>query len=1461
LTQMKHFSRTISIIVCMILLLGVTLPYSVFAINQSPMMKPSEKKQLIENKISKKLEKQFKKDKFVTFLVKFRQQADVKQAAENALKNANALKATPYQAELRKKSAVVSTLRNTALESQGGVKKYLDKQKQGGYVKKVKSFYIVNSMAVIATKEVMEKVASFGEVEKVAANEKVQLIQPVPKTKTSTQIKRTADPSSIEWNIDRVQAPKAWNMGINGTGVVVANIDTGVQEDHPALANKYRGYNPADPSHPDNTFNWFDAVAGQPAPYDDQGHGTHTMGTMVGSEPNGANQIGVAPGAKWIAVKAFSPDGADNETLLSAGEWILAPKDAEGNPHPEMAPDVVNNSWGGGPDLNEWYRPMVQAWKAADIFPEFSAGNSGDVGVPGSIANPGNYPESFATAATDNNNHLAFFSSRGPSPYSEMKPDISAPGVNIRSSWPGGNYKSEDGTSMAGPQVSAIVALVKQANPSLTVDQIAQILKDTAQPITDNEYTKAPNNGYGYGLVNAYRAVLAAQSGVGEIKGQVQVTGTDTDKPTYNHRPETESFKGVPLPLTIQGIDNVRMSKAELLYRGYGSTEWKTLTANQISGNYLGGMYQATIPYIDVIEPGIEYRWVITDAVGNSTETAIYKVIVKPPITVGYKQDFESTPMGWYSFGDNNSWAWGNIWDPYLTTSSGSKAYFTSYLDNGGWEGHPAKAEDSTLVMPPMHISDGTTYLHFMQYYAMDDSTCGHEHVCGGVRNSEIASVLVSTDLQNWLPVVNYTGFSDYSTSPQMTEGEVDLSSYAGKDIFVAFNYKTNDRWNWGWYLDDVSLDAQPLASEAQNKMWKQAMPSNKSESIRLTNILAPVGTTSEVPTGSYSLPGDARVTVLETGRSATTSTDDGSFSLKHDTGTFTLRAEAYGYRSADKTINITKDEAVTVDFKLEQLAKGTVSGQIINRATGQPAANAQVSLTEDAAVQPVQTDTEGKFTIQAYEGMYTLHVSGENYKDTDVMIAIKANQDSVQTIQLSPFIGYPGEIGYDDGTAEQIYIWQTAGSGFAEKISLPEGKRTAKLRGGLFKFWSGSSGKIQVVVYDATGPQGYPGKMIAGPIDADVQDDGNWTKVDMSSLQLTIHGDFYIGYIQTGSSQRIDKHQYISRDLDSNFLGHSFYFTKGLWGKGDSFLGNLMIRAVVDYEADSPTITSPADGKFTNQRVVNVEGKATANTTVHIQNKGINTATGTVNADGTFSIPVTLQEGENMLTATVGTANGATAPSANVKVILDQTKPQLTIDSPTNGSKTNKKTTIVTGHVKDAYLESVQVNGTNATINTDGTYSARVMLNEGINTLTVITEDIAGNQETKSIQVMAEFTRPIIQNLKPAKDLYVKTGQTVKVEFDSKPGINGTFEIKLPLSGYNNLNHNSHSVQPFRQTSVSTLQIFEKTPGHYVGYWKVPSSLKDIQGAAVEVNVIDKYGNETKQQAAGKLFINTKKK
>ncbi|MBA4494940.1 S8 family serine peptidase [Paenactinomyces guangxiensis] len=1408
-----------------------------------------------KDKISPKLIDQFKQNKNVTFLIKFKQQADTKNVAAETAKKAKAQKQTSAKAELMKRSAVVSSLRATATETQHKVKQYLNEQKKKGLVKEIQSFYIVNAIAVTGTEEVMNKLAIFPEVDKILPNETRQLIGIEHKklaeksSKSSVNQKTNAKTTSIEWNIEQVGAPQVWKMGIDGSGTVVANIDTGVQWDHPALKTKYRGYNPAQPDQPNHLFNWFDAVNGQAAPYDDLEHGTHTMGTMVGSEPGGANQIGVAPGAKWIAVKAFSENGGTDIDLLQAGEWILAPKDAQGNPHPEQAPDVVNNSWGGGPGMDEWYRPMVQNWRAAEIFPEFSAGNTTltNPGGPGSVATPANYPESFATGATDINNRLASFSLQGPSPYEEIKPEVSAPGVNIRSSVPGGTYQGGwNGTSMAGPHVAATVALLRQANASLTVEQIEEILLDTAIPLTDSNFPESPNNGYGHGLVNAFNAVSSILNGLGQVHGQVVREGEDNEPPVYQHTPQSETYLGFELPLTISVQDNVSIRKAELQYRSDENTEWQTVEAKRTAGDYRNGTFQAIIPSDAIKEPKITYHWRITDYGQNSVTSDHYEIPVKSGATIGYRQDFETAPVGWYSYGFQNSWEWGVPTSGPSSAASGEKVYATNL------DGNYNNGADMTLVMPPFELPQGNAYLHFKHWYELE-------------QNYDYGHVLVSTDRENWVQLARYN-----HVSGGWINGEVDLSQYAGQRIYIAFHVRAdNSIEKQGWYLDDVTLSAIPFnpAAKAQPDLLKQKVlgakanqPAKNKQPVhpekmkpsKLQNILAPTAITVKNQSAQpASLPLGARVSVLETGQSVSTNPADGSYSITHPVGEYTLRAETYGYRSVDQSVNIPADGTTEANFTLHPIPKGTVSGTVTNKQTGQPVAGATLLLMEDAAIQPIQTDENGHFSITAYEGTYTLHVTAPHYYSQDVNITIPGNGNIEQNVLLKPFIGHPGEIGYDDGTPEDARAYTEAGNGWAVKMSLPQGQKHAVVTAALFRFWDTSwpdpgGTNFRVAVYDASGPDGAPGKKLAGPFEATALRNGEWTVVDLAEKGIFVNGDFYMVYLQTTPYPHSPG---LGADLSGEYAGRSWRLAGGAWSPTPRDYGNFMIRARVNYEVTPPVITSPRDESHINQSTITVEGKAAPTTQVHIFNKGNEVAAVPARDDGTFSAEITLQNGENILTATASKENGTTEPSEPVKVILDQTKPVLTIESPTDGFKTNREAITITGKATDEHLAGVKVNGQPATVGEDGTYTLRLLLNNGENKFTVKAADLAGNETSNQVSVYAKIEAPPIENLKPDQDVRLKTGQTVKIELDSEPGLKGSFVIHMPLT----------DLPKISPANATELPLMEQGEGHYVGYWTATKG--KINGARIEVILKDDYGNVSRKIAAGKLYVNVRPK
>ncbi len=337
-----------------------------------------------------------------------------------------------------------------------------------------------------------------------------------------------------EWNLAHIGITDIWAEGVTGEGIVVANLDTGVDWDHPALKNHYRGWNG---STADHNYNWHDASnACSPPniPCDTGNHGTHTMGTMVGEDPSGTNQVGGAPGAEWIACGPLTDDASFHECF----EWFLAPYaygDTPAQGDPSKAPDVVNNSWGwpiGGGDYQ--YAPDLDALQSAGVFMEFSAGNEGDSCE--TLRSPGDYPQVLTTGASDVQDRIVstswtyWGSSRGPAaggiPGAPdfIKPEIVAPGYDIRSCVPGTGYEGGwGGTSMAGPHTCAVVALMWSAAPNLIgdIEATRQIILDTAYTSMGsagywnqtcegiNAAVTIPNHVWGWGLIDAYAAYQA----------------------------------------------------------------------------------------------------------------------------------------------------------------------------------------------------------------------------------------------------------------------------------------------------------------------------------------------------------------------------------------------------------------------------------------------------------------------------------------------------------------------------------------------------------------------------------------------------------------------------------------------------------------------------------------------------------------------------------------------------------------------------------------------------------------------------------------------------------------------------------------------------------------------------------------------------------------------------------------
>jgi subtilisin family serine protease len=411
---------------------------------------------------------------------------------------------------------VLRQLEAVRFATQPALMQQIDAATAAGNVTRAKGFTIVNAVFVHGNLQAATALAARDDVAYVSEDHRYELQSDSASTGTLLADSQAASPDTVELGVQRVHAPQAWALGYKGDGIVVGSIDTGVEYTHPALNRQYRGN--LGGGNYDHNYNWWDAREDAPrqnAPYDDDGHGSHTTGTVLGDDGDpGTNQIGVAPHAQWIAAKVFPNGGSSgNEEITEAEDFMLAPWDLnQQNRDPSKRPQVINNSWGDGECWNSDSWLITQAWLDAGIFPVFSNGNSGP--AAGTVGSPGSYPFLIGVGAINaGTDTIASFSSRGPTCWGgSIKPDVVAPGVNVRSSVPGGGYSAAySGTSMAAPHVTGVLALLRNAQPNLSYEDAMSILKTTA--FWGATWGTRPNNNYGYGLVQADTAIDMALHG------------------------------------------------------------------------------------------------------------------------------------------------------------------------------------------------------------------------------------------------------------------------------------------------------------------------------------------------------------------------------------------------------------------------------------------------------------------------------------------------------------------------------------------------------------------------------------------------------------------------------------------------------------------------------------------------------------------------------------------------------------------------------------------------------------------------------------------------------------------------------------------------------------------------------------------------------------------------------------
>ncbi|MCC6477270.1 S8 family serine peptidase, partial [bacterium] len=430
---------------------------------------------------------------------------------------------------------VLAALKYNVEQTQPAYLKELESEMEAGRVKGFTPYWIENCVVVYAQREYLESLISRGDVRFVTENFRPELIAPIPtETKPGADLRplrlnpldnetTTADQNAIQTT--RVNR----ELGITGQGVLVANCDTGVDGTHPALSSRWRG-NTAPVAEC-----WRDAAGlGHATPQDGHGHGTHVMGSITGRAISGndTNTVGGAPNALWIATNTINQGtgSAFDNDVIADYQWFADP---DGNPNTlDDVPDAIQNSWGvngsfsGYTTCDTRWNAVILNCEAAGPVISWSAGNEGASGLRTPAIHSFNAYQVFSVGAVDANDGaapfpIASFSSLGPTPctpYSpdNIKPEISAPGVNIYSSYPGGGYSTMSGTSMAGPHVAGVVALMREACPDCDHITIKEAIMQTAL----DQGTTGQDNTYGWGVINAYDAVIAVST-LGHLVGNV----------------------------------------------------------------------------------------------------------------------------------------------------------------------------------------------------------------------------------------------------------------------------------------------------------------------------------------------------------------------------------------------------------------------------------------------------------------------------------------------------------------------------------------------------------------------------------------------------------------------------------------------------------------------------------------------------------------------------------------------------------------------------------------------------------------------------------------------------------------------------------------------------------------------------------------------------------------------------
>ncbi len=512
-----------------------------------------------------------------------------------------------------------------------------------------RSFYIVNAVLVKGDRNLALEIAAREDVARIEGNPQLRGIQPIGPIgiEANDAANLTSSPQAIEAGVNYIRAPEVWVLGFTGQGMVIGGQDTGVAWDHPALRNQYRGWDGANGNH---DYNWHDSIHSQggvcgfdsKTPCDDDNHGTHTLGSAVGTD-GAANQIGVAPGAKFIACRNMDRGNGTPATYLECFEFFLAPypvggMSAQGDP--SRSPDVTTNSWSCPPSEGcspDTLKAAVEVQRAAGIMTVVAAGNSGRGGCSSVVDPPALYDASYSVGAfSASTGEIAGFSSRGPVTIdgsNRIKPDIAAPGVSVRSALRNGSYASLSGTSMASPHVAGAVALLWSAHPELRgkIDLTENILNESAVRVeaSDCGVGNPQNNVYGFGRLDIKAAVDLAATTVSPTEQQFGIRGGAG-------RIEVKALDGVKWrAISHDSWITVASPNNSGVANGAGSGVVNFTVADNKNPEARRGSLMIAGRIVTITQPGVAPLYAVSGRVTNSSGDGIGRVTISFSLVSG----------------------------------------------------------------------------------------------------------------------------------------------------------------------------------------------------------------------------------------------------------------------------------------------------------------------------------------------------------------------------------------------------------------------------------------------------------------------------------------------------------------------------------------------------------------------------------------------------------------------------------------------------------------------------------------------------------------------------------------------------------------------------------------------------------------------------------------------------------